>query len=116
MYRLRGDARNSAVAISRNGWVGPRSYGPAFAHVPVSGFPLRSNPETRAFIWEVARLQGNLTLRSFGLLCISITLGSFAQVFLKMGLHGHKLADPGSIVRTVLHIATAMLQPWVLRG
>lgn len=60
-------------------------------------------------------MQGNLTLRSFFLLCIAITLGSFGQVFLKMGL-GHNELAVGGVGQTIVHIATAMLHPWVLLG
>ena len=59
---------------------------------------------------------GNLTLSSFGILCIAITLGSFGQVFLKMGLGPKGIAGGAGILQTVANIAMAMLHPWVLAG
>lgn len=58
---------------------------------------------------------GNLTIKSFGLIWIAISLGSFGQIFLKMGL-GHKALGGTSIVDTFVHVLQAMMQPYVLFG
>ncbi|MEN6581541.1 MAG: hypothetical protein ABFD54_03760 [Armatimonadota bacterium] len=60
-------------------------------------------------------MQGNLTLASFGLIWIAITLGSIGQIFLKLGLGTKKLADP-SVLQTFLNILRAMEAPYVLIG
>lgn len=60
-------------------------------------------------------LQGNLTPKSFGLIWIAISLGSFGQILLKLGL-GHKDLGGGSIVATLTRILTAMANPYVLGG
>jgi drug/metabolite transporter (DMT)-like permease len=59
---------------------------------------------------------GNLTLFTFGLICIAITLGAFGQVFLKEGLGAHGIAVGHSLIQTIEHIARAMLAPKVLLG
>ncbi len=59
---------------------------------------------------------GNLTLSSFGLVCISITLGGFGQVFLKKGLGPNGIAGGHTIFQTVFHILAAMIQPQVMTG
>lgn len=58
---------------------------------------------------------GNLTPKSFALIWIAISLGSFGQVFLKKGL-AHKTLSGTSIFDTFAHVLQAMLQPWVLGG
>ncbi|MCE5314597.1 MAG: hypothetical protein ABFD49_11645 [Armatimonadota bacterium] len=60
-------------------------------------------------------MQGNLTPASFGIIWIAITLGSFGQVFLKLGLGAKKLAA-GSMVQTFLNILHAMTAPYVILG
>jgi drug/metabolite transporter (DMT)-like permease len=60
-------------------------------------------------------LQGNLTPASFGIIWIAITLGSFGQVFLKLGLSGKTLAA-GSMAQTFINILHAMAAPYVLLG
>ena len=59
---------------------------------------------------------GNLTLFSFGLICIAVTLGAFGQIFLKMGLGPHGIPPGHGLAETVLHIARAMLAPKVVVG
>jgi drug/metabolite transporter (DMT)-like permease len=59
---------------------------------------------------------GNLTLASFGVLCIAIALGAFGQVFLKMGLGSNGIAAGQGLLETVVHIAKAMLAPKVIVG
>jgi len=61
-------------------------------------------------------LQGNLTLRSFGLICIAVCLGGFGQVFLKMGLPPGSIAGGHGLVGTVLGILTAMTNTRVMMG
>ncbi|MCL5105232.1 MAG: multidrug resistance protein [Armatimonadetes bacterium] len=60
-------------------------------------------------------MQGNLTPGSFGLIWIAITLGSFGQILLKLGL-GHKDLGGGSIVATLFKIVLAMTNPYLLGG
>ncbi len=60
-------------------------------------------------------LQGNLTPASFGIICIAISLGSFGQIFLKLGLGAKKLAA-GSVMQTFVNILHAMAAPYVLLG
>ncbi len=60
-------------------------------------------------------MQGNLTLGSFGLICIAITLGGFGQIFLKLGL-GHKDLMGSSVGQTIVRILSAMAVPTVLLG
>ena len=59
---------------------------------------------------------GNLTLPSFGLICIAITLGGFGQVFLKKGLGTMGIAAGHGLFHTVVSIAAAMLTPMVALG
>lgn len=59
---------------------------------------------------------GNLTLFTFGLLCIAITLGGFGQICLKMGLGPDGIAAGHGIVQTAMNIGFAMLEPRVLTG
>ena len=59
---------------------------------------------------------GNLTLATFGVLCIAIALGAFGQIFLKMGLGTSGIASGHGLVETVAHIARAMLAPKVILG
>jgi drug/metabolite transporter (DMT)-like permease len=59
---------------------------------------------------------GNLTPRSFCLLCIAITLGGFGQVFLKWGLPPGSIAGGHGFVETVLAVLGAMITPKVLAG
>ncbi len=61
-------------------------------------------------------MQGNLTLRSFFLLCIAISLGAFGQIFLKMGMPQGTIAGGQGLVDTVLSILRAMLGVKVLTG
>lgn len=60
-------------------------------------------------------MQGNLTLSTFGLIWISITLGSFGQIFLKKGL-GHTSLAADSLVATLSNLFHAIIQPWVMAG
>jgi len=59
---------------------------------------------------------GNLTLRSFGLICIAVTLGAFGQVFLKMGMRGRVIAASGGPLQALIQVVTAMAEPHVLLG
>lgn len=61
-------------------------------------------------------LQGNLTLRSFFLLCIAIALGAFGQLFLKMGLPPGAIKGGNGLVETLIAILTAMMDARVLTG
>lgn len=59
---------------------------------------------------------GNLTLPTFALLLFSITLGSFGQICLKIGLRQHGIQIAHSLLATILNVITAMIQPWVILG
>lgn len=59
---------------------------------------------------------GNLTPRSFGLICIAIVLGGFGQVFLKWGLPPGSIAGGHGFFGTVLGILEAMTDPKVIIG
>jgi drug/metabolite transporter (DMT)-like permease len=59
---------------------------------------------------------GNLTPATFGLLLFSISLGSIAQLCLKIGLKLHPIHGAHSPLQTIANIVTAMLTPWVLTG
>ena len=59
---------------------------------------------------------GNLTLSSFGLLLVSITIGSFGQICLKVGLAGDRIPIVNSPVETIFNVVQFMLRPWVLVG
>ncbi len=59
---------------------------------------------------------GNLTPRTFFLLCIAITLGGFGQVFLKWGLPPGSIAGGHGLLGTTLGILEAMADPKVLAG
>lgn len=59
---------------------------------------------------------GNLTLASFGLICVAISLGAFGQVCLKMGLGEHGIAPGNGLLQTIVHIAAAMITPKVFAG
>lgn len=61
-------------------------------------------------------MQGNLTLRSFGLICIAIALGGFGQVFLKMGLPPGSIAGGHGLIGTFVSILKAMTDAHVLGG
>ena len=62
-------------------------------------------------------MQGNLTLSSFGILIFSLTLGSFGQIFLKLGLKGaHIGGHSTSIIATFLGLIHAMMATNVLIG
>lgn len=61
-------------------------------------------------------MQGNLTLRSFFLLCIAISLGAFGQLFLKMGLPPGSIAGGQGLVDTLISILKAMLGAKVIIG
>ena len=59
---------------------------------------------------------GNLTLSSFSLLCVAITLGSFGQVLLKLGLGKHGIVSGSTPLHTIANIILAMITPKVLSG
>jgi drug/metabolite transporter (DMT)-like permease len=59
---------------------------------------------------------GNLTPRSFCLICIAIALGGFGQVFLKWGLPPGAIAGGHGLVGTVFGILVAMTNPKVVIG
>lgn len=59
---------------------------------------------------------GNLTPRSFCLICIAIVLGGFGQVFLKWGLPPGSIAGGDGFLATVLGILEAMTNPKVIVG
>ena len=61
-------------------------------------------------------MHGNLTLPAFGLLLFSITLGSFGQICLKLGLAGEKIAIVYSPIQTMLNVLAFMVRPYVLLG
>lgn len=59
---------------------------------------------------------GNLTLASFGLIWIAISLGSFGQIMLKLGLGTSKIPIERSPIATVLNVLQAMANPYVVGG
>ena len=59
---------------------------------------------------------GNLTPRSFCLICIAIVLGGFGQVFLKWGLPPGSIAGGDGFLATVLGVLEAMTNPKVVAG
>jgi len=59
---------------------------------------------------------GNLSPRSFCLICIAIVLGGFGQVFLKWGLPPGSIAGGDGFLATVLGILEAMTNPKVIVG
>ncbi len=64
-------------------------------------------------------LEGNLTSRTFLLLLFSITLGSFGQICLKVGMTASKAAastQPDSLAGTLISLLGSMAQPYVLLG
>lgn len=60
-------------------------------------------------------MQGNLTPASFGVICVAVTLGSFGQVFLKLGLCGKTIAA-NSVIQTSANVLQAMAAPYVILG
>ncbi|MCE5200640.1 MAG: hypothetical protein ABFD54_03755 [Armatimonadota bacterium] len=60
-------------------------------------------------------MQGNLTIGSFGLMCASVILMGFGQLFMKLGL-GPKNLDAGSLIKTFLNILRIMFSPKVFAG
>lgn len=60
-------------------------------------------------------MQGNLTLDSFGLMCLSVTLMATAQVLQKLGLGNKNIVD-SSIAKTLYNIVRAMLTLRVMVG
>lgn len=60
-------------------------------------------------------MQGNLTITSFGLICVAIALGSTGQICLKLGLGTKSLAAPNALA-TLLKILHAMANPYVIAG
>ena len=68
----------------------------------------------RAFAYNGC--MGNLTLRSFGLICIAVCLGAFGQVFLKMGLPPGAIAGGHGLFGTLLGILAAMTNGKVIVG
>ena len=68
------------------------------------------------FSKEIVSDLGNLTLNSFGLLCVAITLGSFGQVLLKLGMGKHGIATGSTPFHTILNIIMVMITPKVLCG
>lgn len=65
--------------------------------------------------WRNRFLQGNLTIGSFGLICIAIALGSCGQICLKLGL-GHRDLGGASVFATFFKILHAMANPYILIG
>lgn len=61
-------------------------------------------------------MHGNLTLRSFGLICIAVALGGFGQVFLKMGLPPGAIQGGHGFVGTLGGILKAMTNERVIIG
>ena len=62
-------------------------------------------------------MEGNLTPRTFILLLISITLGSFGQICLKVGMtHTSASAQTSSLITTFSYLAHSMLNAYVLFG
>ncbi len=64
-------------------------------------------------------MEGNLTSRTFLLLLFSITLGSFGQICLKVGMTASKVTDsaqPASLINTLISLLGSMAQPYVLLG
>lgn len=59
---------------------------------------------------------GNLTPRTFCLICVAIALGAFGQVFLKWGLPAGSIVGGQGLLATVLSILKAMLTAKVLTG
>jgi len=60
-------------------------------------------------------VEGNLTVGSFGLMCISVIMMAFAQVLMKLGLGNKDLAG-SSLVKTFARIIRAMFSVKVLVG
>lgn len=75
--------------------------------------PKRMSPASGA-TWGVTTL-GNLTFASFCLLIVSLTLGSFGQICLKLGLNT-EIDTTGPISTTFINLVHAMMQPWVMLG
>lgn len=96
------------------GW--GRVFGPAFACVAA--------PRKRYCTGRPLFLEGNLTPRSFLLLLVSITLGSFGQICLKAGMMTSKVGvnsdefagQAHSLVGTFLGILRTMGHPYVIVG
>ncbi len=61
-------------------------------------------------------MQGNLTLPAFGLIVFSITLGSFGQICMKLGIAGDKIEIAYSPIQTILNVLAFMVRPYVLLG
>lgn len=62
-------------------------------------------------------MEGNLTFRTFLLLLFNLALGSFGQIFLKMGLrHGDLASNSQSMFTTLIAILRAMTNPYVMLG
>lgn len=59
---------------------------------------------------------GDLTLSSFGLLMLFVTLVSFGQVFMKLGLRGEAIPFGRSFAQTLWNIIRTMMRPWILGG
>ena len=59
---------------------------------------------------------GNLTISSFCLLLFFITLASFGQICMKIGLRGDVIPKGATPAHTLLNILKFMARPWVLAG
>ncbi len=59
---------------------------------------------------------GALTAGSFGLLLISVTLGSFGQICMKTGVRGRSISTGESPIQTFIQILHAMANPYVILG
>jgi drug/metabolite transporter (DMT)-like permease len=50
------------------------------------------------------------------MILFSITLGSFGQICLKLGMGAHKIAISSNPFQTILNIILVMIRPYVLAG
>ncbi len=62
-------------------------------------------------------LHGNLTVKSFLLILIAISLGSAGQICLKLGLGPNKIpVDRSSLINTLANFMRAVWDPYVISG
>ncbi len=61
-------------------------------------------------------MDGNLNLIRFAGLLVCITLGSFGQIFLKMGLSEGKIEKMPTLFQTFMNVLTALTKPLVMLG
>ena len=59
---------------------------------------------------------GNLSALSFGLIVLSVTLGSFGQICIKKGIGAAHIAIAASPIQTLINILSAMIKPYSMLG